>query len=233
MVRRLLPHGAVTTPAAYETRAWARSAAPLLLVSGLAAVNLHAGTVALGFATDAREVGVYGVAGRISVLTGFFSLAVTYALMPEIARLYAVGSRQRLRALLPRSARIVLVLSLPLAVAFLAVPGVFLGVFGDTFQGGETVLRILVVGELIKLILGYASASLAMTGFEDQVLKGAAAGAISNVALLVALVPTFGAEGAAVAMALSGLASNAVFAYLAWTRVGLYTPALRIPRFAR
>ena len=233
LVWRLLPDAAASARPAYDTRAWARSAAPLLLVSGLAAVSLHAGTVALGLATDAAEVGIYGVAGRISVLTGFLSVAAVYALMPEIARLYATGSRARLGVLLPRSARVVLLVSTPLALAFLAFPGLFLGFFGETFAGGETVLRILVIGEVVKLVFGYASATLAMTGFEDQVLKGAAAGAISNVALLGALVPAFGAEGAAVALVLSGLAANSVHAYLAWSRAGLYTPALRLPRFAR
>jgi O-antigen/teichoic acid export membrane protein len=233
LVRRLLPDRANTTRAAYETRAWARSAAPLLLVSGLAAVNLQAGIVALGFATDPGEVGVYGVAGRIATLTGFISIAVTYALMPEIARLHAVGSRKRLGALLPRSARIVMLLSLPLACVFLVVPGIFLGLFGEAFEGGETILRILVLGELVKLALGSGSATLAMMGFEDQVLKGAAAGAVSNVVLLVPLVPAFGGEGAAAATALSGLVASGVYAYLAWTRARLYVAALSFPRFAR
>ena len=72
-----------------------------------------------------------------------------------------------------------------------------------------------------------------MTGLEDEVLKGAATGAISNVVLLLALVPPFGAEGAAIAFALSGVAAQCVYAYLAWTRARLYVPALRVPGVAR
>jgi O-antigen/teichoic acid export membrane protein len=233
LVRRLLPDAVTSARPKYETRIWARSALPLLFVSGLAAVNLQAGTVALGFATDSAEVGIYAVAVRIAALTGFLAVATVYALMPEIARLHATSAVGELDAVLRRSAQIVLLLSTPLALAFIAVPGFFLGIFGETFEAGETVLRILVLGELAKLAFGYASSALAMTGLEDEVLKGAVAGAISNVALLVALVPPFGAEGAAVAFALSGVATQSVHAYLAWTRAGLYTPALRLPGIAR
>lgn len=233
LVRRLLPPAVKIARPVYRTRRWARSAAPLLLVSGLAAVHLHVGIVALGFGADTAEVGVYGVSTRIAALTGFLALATTYALMPEIARLHATGQRPRLESLLPQSARIVLVLSTPVAFLFIAFPAFFLGLFGESFSGGETVLRVLVAGEVIKLLFGSASAALLMTGFEDEVLKGAATGALSNVVLVVVLAPTFGAEGAAVALVLSGLAANSVHAYLAWSRAGLYTPALRLPRFAR
>ena len=233
LVRRLLPDDVTGARPEYATRIWARSALPLLLVSGLAAVNVHAGTVALGFATDSAEVGIYAVAGRIASLTGFLSVAAVYALMPEIARLYATSARAELDTVLRRSTRIVLLFSTPVALIFIAIPGVFLGIFGETFEGGETVLRILALGELVKLAFGYGSPALAMTGFEDEVLKGAAAGAISNVVLLVVLVPPFGAEGAAVALALSGVAAQSVYAYLAWTRARLYVPALRVPGVAR
>jgi O-antigen/teichoic acid export membrane protein len=233
MLSRRLPAGVARVPRVYETRAWSRSAAPLLLVSGLAAINVQAGAIVLGIAKDPADVGVFGAAGRIAVLTGFLSLATVYPLMPAIARLHASGEQARLRILLPRSARIVLVLSSPLIVAFLAFPGAFLGLFGGDFGEGETVLRILVLGELVKLMLGSASMALAMTGLERQVLKGAAAGTATNLVLLAALVPGFGADGAAVALAVSALASNGVHAYLAWTRAGLYTPAVRIPRLAR
>ena len=94
-------------------------------------------------------------------------------------------------------------------------------------------LRILVVGELVKLVLGYGSMVLMMTGLERQVLIGAGLGAAANVVLVAALVPRFGAEGAAIAFALSGVAAQCVYAYLAWTRARLYVPALRVPGVAR
>ena len=122
LVRRLLPDAVTGARPEYATRIWARSALPLLFVSGLSAVNLHAGTVVLGFATDSAEVGIYGVAGRIAVLTGFLSLAAVYALMPEIARLYATSARAELNAVLRRSTQIVLLLSTPVALTFIAIP---------------------------------------------------------------------------------------------------------------
>ena len=94
-------------------------------------------------------------------------------------------------------------------------------------------LRILVVGEFLKLVLGYGAMVLMMTGIERQVLKGAALGAAASVVLVAALVPTYGAEGAAIAQALSGVLANLSFAYLAWTRATVYTPAIALPRLIR
>lgn len=233
LLRARMPRAAKRVAPAYEAALWARSAAPMLAVGALATVNFHAGTIALGVAADASDVGIYAVAGRIAVVTGFLSAAAMYPLMPAIARLHATHEHERLRVLLPRSAQVVLLLSLPVALAFLALPGLFLGLFGGGYSGGDTVLRILVLGELVKLVLGSASMALAMSGLEGQVLKGAAAGAATDVVLLAVLVPPFGAEGAAVALTVSALASSGMFAYLAWTRLGLYTPALRVPGLAR
>jgi O-antigen/teichoic acid export membrane protein len=226
LLRSRLPDPAARVAPLFETRIWARSAAPLLLVAGLSAVNLQVGTIIVGATTDPAEVGIYGVASRISVFTGFLAMAALYALMPVTARLHATGDTERLRVLVPRSARIVLLVSSPLALAFLAVPGFFLHFFGSEFVGGETALRILVVGEVIKLVLGSGSMVLAMTGLEDQLLRGAAAGTATNIVLLIAFVPPLGADGAAIALAASGMVTNTVFAYVAWKRAGLWTPAV-------
>jgi len=226
LLRRRLPAEAANASPLFETRSWARSAAPFLLFSGLAVVNLQVGTIVLGATADAAEVGIYGVAGRIAVFTSFFALAAIYALMPLVARLHALGDSSRLRTLVPRSAQAVLLVSSPAALAFLAAPAFFLGLFGGDFVDGTSVLRILVAGEVAKLVLGNGSLILAMTGFEDHLLKGSAAGVSANVLLLVALVPGLGAEGAAIALAGGGLVASSVFAYSAWTRTGLYAPAI-------
>jgi O-antigen/teichoic acid export membrane protein len=230
LLRRRLPGSTLTASPRFETRMWRRSAVPLVVVSGLAAVNVQLGTIVLGATADTAEVGVYGVAGRIAVFTGFLAAAALYALMPAVARLHALGDEARLRVLVPRTARVVLLVSSPAAFAFLAFPAFFLGFFGTDFIEGDSVLRILVLGEVIKLILGSGSMILAMTGLENQLLKGAAAGVATNILLLIALVPSFGAEGAALAQAVSGLISNALFAYLAWTRAGIYVPAISLRR---
>ena len=47
-----------------------------------------------------------------------------------------------------RTAQVVLLVSCPAAIAFLLFPGFFLGLFGTDFVQGETVLRILVLGEV-------------------------------------------------------------------------------------
>ncbi len=232
LVRRMPAEAASASPM-FETRSWARSAAPLLLVSGLTAVQLQVGTIVLGGTAEAIEVGIYSVAGRIAIFTGFLATAALYALMPVVARLHATGDAERLRVLVPRSTRVVLLVSCPAALAFLAFPGPFLGLFGSEFTAGETVLRILVLGELGKLVLGNGSMVLVMTGLESQMLKGAAVGAAANAILVAALVPGLGAEGAAIALAVSGLLSSSVFAYLAWTRARLYTPAITLPRLVR
>ena len=230
LLRRTLPAAVRGAAAAYETRAWLRSAVPLLVMSGLMALNAQLGTIFLGSMKGAAAAGVYSVAARAALFTSFFWLAATYPLMPAVARLHAQAKSAELQRVLSRSAAVTALCSLPIALLLLIFGRQFLALFGHDFHGGIWALRILALGELGKVLTGFAGLALVMTGHERDLTAGVAIAAGLNIALNVTLIPVWGVDGAAVAGAVSVVASNVFLVYLLWGRLRVFSLPLPLLR---
>jgi O-antigen/teichoic acid export membrane protein len=233
LLRRALPAAVRDAAAAYETRAWLRSAVPLLLMSGLMALNAQLGTIFLGSMKGAAAAGVYAVATRVALFTSFFWLAATYPLMPAVARLHAQARSAELQRVLSRGAAVTALCSIPIALLLVTFGRQFLALFGHDFGGGIWALRILALGELGKVLTGFAGLALVMTGHERDLATGVAIGAGLNVALNATWIPVWGVDGAAVAGAVSVFASNLFLVYLVWRRLRVFSLPLPLPPFAR
>ena len=226
LLLRLVPRAARTASHAYETRSWRRSAVPLLLASGIQAVNAQAGLLLLGLFEPAAEVGKYGVSLRAATTISFLLLAVSYPIEPTIARLYAQRDLDRLQRLVSQTARGVVLLTLPLAIAMVVFAGPLLhAFFGEGFNGAGILLRILAAGEAVNVLTGVCGVVLLMTGREAKVARGIAAGAAATVVLSLSLIPVWGALGAAIATAAGAVTSNLLLTIFAWRSVRIYTPA--------
>jgi O-antigen/teichoic acid export membrane protein len=233
LLRRTLPAATMTSPPRYESRVWLRSALPLVLFSGIQALNAQASIIMLGLLNDNAEVGVYSVSARAASVISFLLLTVRYPLGPTLARLHAARDHDRLQQVVTRSAQVTLVLTLPLALSLFIFAGPLLGLFGGGFGSGTTVLRILSVGEFINVATGVAGMVLVMTGHEAKMTKGIAAGAVVGIGLNLLLIPVWGATGAAVATAAGVIVSNLLLVALAWRAVRIYSAAVWLPWLAR
>ena len=168
-----------------------------------APLDSQSGIVLTGAIAGSQAAGIYGVASKVAGFLPFIALAVVPAPMPAIAELDAKNERDRLQGLVMNAARLVFVVSLPIALGAFVLAGPILDVFGTDFGGGVTTLRILCFGQVIALAAGFGMGMLAMTGAAAETTKAAAAAAIVNVVVGVALIPSFGANGAAIASASS------------------------------
>ena len=230
MLRRTLPADVQRVPRQFETGRWARLALPLVLFGAIQAVNVQLGTVLVGALGGSREAGIYSVANRAAGLISFVLLGAMPALMPVIAGLHARRDLARLQVLLTRSSRLVFLSSLPIALGVIVFAGPLLRIFGLEFEGGVDALRIIAAGQLVNIAFGYPGTALVMTGHAAQLTGSVAAGAALNLALSAALVPAFGAEGAAIATAISVAGTNGLLALVLWRRHRLFSPALALPR---
>ncbi len=228
LLRRALPLQVRGADAEYETRVWLRSALPLFVMSALMALNAQVGTIFLGAMDGATAAGVYSVASKVALFTSFFWLAATYPLMPAVARLHAQGRRAELQRMLTRGAVITSVCAAVIALVLIVFSRQFLALFGQDFGEGVWPLRILALGELGKVLTGFAGLALVMTGFERDLTVGVAIGAVANVALSALLIPAWGVNGAAGAAAVSVVASNLFLAYLLWKRLRLISLPLAL-----
>ncbi len=228
LLRRALPHHVRSEPAQHEMREWIRSALPLLVFSGVQALNAQIDVILLGAIKGSTDAGLFSVATRASGLVTFLLLAAGYPLSPVIARLHAAGETALLRRTVRRAAIGIFLASLPLAIGVVMLARPLLALFGGEFKGGVTTLVLLAFAQLIYTATGLAGMVLVMTGQESSLVRGVAAGAVASVVLNAALIPPYGLNGAAVASLIGSAIMNLSLVYYARRRSRIASSAFGI-----
>lgn len=206
-----LPGRVMSTPPSVTPRAWLAAAVPMMLIGAAHVVNVNADVVMVGAFDGATAAGVYRVSTRGAQAVVFVLIAANTVLQPVVASLYARGEIDRLQAVLTRSVRMMVAISLPTALVLVVFGGPILrGIFGSDFAAGDDALAILAVGQLVNAGVGSGGMVLTMTGYEREAARAVGVGAVANVVLNLALIPPFGIEGAAVATGLSIVVWNAL-----------------------
>jgi O-antigen/teichoic acid export membrane protein len=225
----LLPQESTTASTVFETQKWVRSALPFMFLGAMELVNSQADLIMLGLFRPMQEVGIYRAVVQGASLVMFVLIAVNMALMPTIAELYAKGDKIRLQRVITLSARVILIATLPIALA-LIFGGRFLlsFFFGGEFQAGGNALSILCLGQLVNAGMGSVAALLNMTGHERDTARGIAVAALLNVILNALLIPEFGMKGAAVASATSLVTWNFLMSWWVYKRIGIISTAFKI-----
>ena len=216
-----LPAAVADTARAAE---WWRAALPLALVTGLQALNEQVGLVVLGYYRPDEEAGLYKVATSAAALTLLGMQATALVAAPHIARLHALGERDRLQRLLALGALAGVAMTVPV-VLVLSFGGrlVITALFGGAYVGALQPLLILCAAQAVNAAFGLNAVLLAMTGMERDAVSWLALAAGGNVVLCVVLVPGMGAAGSAYAQFASMLVWNIAFWAMARTRLGLDT----------
>jgi O-antigen/teichoic acid export membrane protein len=193
---------------------------PLFLMGIVSAANAQVGTIVLGAIGDSAQAGVFAVAVRASAFVSFVMLAATYPLMPALARLRSVGDERVYRETVVSATRSVVLVSAPIVIGLMVFAEPILRIFGSEFGEGASAVRILVVGETVRLLVGVIAIGMLMSGEERLATKILAGGAVLNVVLALVLAPALGANGAAVAQAASAILASVLIAIFAHRRQG-------------
>ena len=233
LMRRATPSDVRAAPHRYETRRWAFVAVPLLLMSGVGALNDQVGAVLLGSLSDAKAVGVFSVATRAAALIPFLLLAAIPTLMPSVAELHARHESERLQRLMTNAAKLVFYASLPIVIGVVVLAEPLMKLFGSSFSSGATSLRILALGQIVNIATGFPGMILMMMGESKRVTWSVSIGAVVNLALSLALIPGLGATGAAAAAAASIALTNVLLSATLWRSKRFWSPALAVPALPR
>lgn len=172
-------------------------------VNSISLVMTWVDTVCVGIWQSSKEVGLYGIAMRVALLTSFIVAAVNSAVGPKFAEFGAQKNTAALRVLTQRTSLGMLIVVLPVSIILVAFPKFVLGLFGPDFTGAATVLIILTIGQFVSVVTGALGHLLMMTGNERLLRNVLAVSAILNLILNVILVPIYGIVGAAVSTAIS------------------------------
>jgi O-antigen/teichoic acid export membrane protein len=204
LLKNLIPVESKKAEAEYRNRQWLMSALPFVLIGGAGIVNNQADIIMLGWFRPAEDVGIYRVAVQGAVLVAFGLQVVNAVVAPQFSRLYVQGDMKRLQHLVTLSARISLLIAIPVVLVFSTVGDTIVSwVFGVEYVGAYLPLTILAIGQLINAGFGSVGFLLNMTGHERIVSKILWQTASLNIILNLALIPYFGLAGAAIASTIS------------------------------
>lgn len=194
---------------------------PLLLAFSMYLVLQWTDTVMLGIWTDARTVGLYGVALRVATLITFVILAIDMVTAPQYSALYEEGAMLELGELARKSCLVGMIAALPMITIFLALAGPVLALFGPEFVDGAGALKVLATTHYFNVATGSVTFLLIASGRERVFRNIMIVVAATNVTLNYFLIPSLGILGAAAATGASFVLLNAACAFWVFRTIGV------------
>lgn len=226
LLRETIPPDVKTATPQYRVKAWLNSAIPFIFLNGMFIIKTRTDILMLGAIAGAQTAGVYTVVSRGVQLINFISRALNITLSPSIASLYANGEKEQLQKIVTKSARLVLLVALPMTVGLIVCRRWYLLVFGEEFVRGQYALIFLACGQLVNAATGAVGVLLNMTNNERYALISGGMSTVINVVLNALLIPRWGVTGAAIATACSTIFVNFTNMILVRYKLGIHSTAL-------
>lgn len=171
--------------------------------------------------SPSAQIAFYSIA--FSLMTSVISLpqSLSEVVSPAVATLFGAGASERIERAYGRGARLLVVLTLPVTAAAIAIGPETIGViWGRDYGPAGTVFLLLLVPLPVIPLINLARAFLTGIGeIRLPLLIMVVAGAV-NIGLDFLLVPLYDAKGAAVANACAQLAAGLPILLVAARRVG-------------
>ena len=221
LLARRLADDVAPGPRIYDFRAWLSISLPLLVIYGAELVMQNADVILLAVYRPPGEVGMYFAAAKTMALVMFVHYAVGSAAAHRFAALKARGDEAGLQRAVRDGVRWTFLPSLAAALVLLALGKPLLWLFSPEFTAAYPVMAILVVGFLARAAVGPAEFLLNMLGQQSAVAKVTASAALLDVALNLALIPSYGIYGAAFANAGALVFAAIANALVAHRRLGM------------
>jgi O-antigen/teichoic acid export membrane protein len=164
-------------------------------------LGTQADKILLGLYLNARVLGIYVLASTLSAFIPIILQSVNQIFAPVIADLHAQGRQDVLEKLFQTLTKWILGLTLPLGLVMIIFALPLMRIFGPDFAPGWPVLVIGATGQLVNCGVGSVGYLLLMSGNQRKLLKVQFAMAAVSVLVNIALIPSLGIVGAAIAAA--------------------------------
>ncbi len=211
-----------------ETKKWLATSLPVLIATLFGIVVYRADLLFVGSIRGTTEAGIYAAVLTTTELFGVFLVAASTVGTPEIAPLFKKKDMKALQHLATLQARLAFFPAL-LGTVFCAIFGTWiLSLFGNGFEAGYTALLILLFNQLAKAAIGAPNMYLVMSGNQMRMVQVYLLSAIVDIVLLVALVPKYGLEGAAIGSMVAMFLTQSLLALLARKKTGIRTTVFGI-----
>lgn len=182
---------------------WLKTALPLFLMDSFQMALTFIDVLILGLFVSPAMVAIYFAATRVNTLISLVQLAVLAAVSQRFAGFAASNRRHELENLVYRTVQWTFWPSLLVAVGIIACGWILLRLFGAEFTIAYPLLPILALGMVARASVGPAESLLVMLGRERSAFTAQAISTVCNITLNLALIPSWGIFGAAIATSTS------------------------------
>jgi O-antigen/teichoic acid export membrane protein len=185
-------------------------------------LNLRLDFALLGAMAGPTVLGMYAVASKLAELLRLPGTALTWVCYPTLAAASAPEAAHRARRL---------VVPMLVGVGVAAVPFILLtgpviaALYGERFHGAVLPAQVLVLGMVLSGASGVASGYLYGRGRPGLNSAAMGVGLVLTAALDLALIPRYGATGAAVASTIAYLSADACLVVLLWRHSAAHVAA--------
>ncbi len=180
-----------------ELRSWLSVSLPLVTVGVGNVVMSRADAIILSLFRDMSEVGEYAVVLRVVPLASFVMNGVYVVIAPAIAQAFVRGDVRDTVRLLLLGSGISLAGAVVVILPLLEMPEAVLGIFGPGYTDATEILVILTVSQLIGVLFGLPSVTLALVGGHLAFAKIMTLGIVANIAGNLVVAPVYGGQGVA------------------------------------
>lgn len=211
----------------YESRALFAASGPMTVVNLTQHLNPWIALLVIGAFEPVRMVGIYDTAFKTAALSALVLFAFGGIFSPMISNLYSRGMLGDLSYLYKDVSYWAFTGALVFFLMTALLARDIMAVFGPQFVYGWPVIVIVAAAQLFSSSIGPTARVLAMTGNQRVVVLATFGSAVVAATLNLALVPTFGIFGAAVATAAALVLVNAVSLYFVHRMLGFWPYSAR------
>jgi len=197
---------------------------PLATSDWLTAFIQSSGVLVLGYVYSTRDVALFRAVLPVALLNAAVLESFTVLFLPTASRLFARCDVDGVNLFYWRTTVWIAVLSFPVfAVTFTLATPLSVLLFGARYAASGGVLAVLSLGFYLQAALGFNGSTLKVAGMVRFLVLINLAALVLNAALILLLVPRYGAAGAAWALT-STLAGHNVLKQVGLRRIAGFRP---------
>jgi O-antigen/teichoic acid export membrane protein len=228
--RQLGPAVAALTPLRTRVRELVRESLPLALAGPLNQIGRYLDVLVLGMFAPMSQVALYAVAGRVATLCSLGLRAAYPITGPLAAERFARGDIAGVERVAFLAAAMATAYSIAFMAILLVAGHLVLSIFGSEYPNALSLLYIISAGNAVSALAGGANQLLIMTQNQRKYVIVLSASVLVNLVLNLALIPRYGAFGAAyaglIAQLVLCLANAMVLASLLKINASIFNPRL-------
>lgn len=175
----------------------------LFIISLLSTMLANIDVIVLGKFVNEHEIGLYGMALKVSLIISFILPALNSVFVPMIKNYFVQKDFDNLRKTAVKSSKIMTLFTLPLVVLVFFFHNLIMSLFGNEFSAAGVILVILVFGQFIRSV-NASSGFIAMScGKHKQMTLNLIITFVVHLSLMFIVVPYYGILGAAIVRTIS------------------------------